>query len=71
MLLYFFQPFYAIDAVHDDFFLSVRDDLTYLISTYNDYTKENGDFKGVYHDFNKLKVVSQDDNPILIFTRFK
>ena len=71
MGLRFYQPFYNIDGVYNDYFVSIDNDLPSLLWMYNDYLKDNGAFTGIYSGLNELKNVKEDDNPILFFARFK
>ena len=69
--LSFSQPFSSINGVYNDFFVSVKNNLTDLLWLYNYNIKESGDYEGVYSAFNDLKNVNENDNPVLIFARFK
>ena len=70
MKLRYYQPFYNIDGVYNDFFVKTIG-ASLIEFQYNIDVKYNGAFTGIYSGLNELKNVNEDDNPILFFARFK
>ena len=71
MKLQYFQPFYNMSGVYNDFFVKVYSEGSFLLSFYNNEVRRNSAFKGAYSGLNELKDVNELDNPVLIFARFK
>ena len=67
------QPFGGAVGVYNDFFIYSISDFNLSLSCYfHKRMKKNGEkYYAKYECFNVLNDINQDDNPILVFVRFK